>query len=73
MHDIASPIGTALFLIDAAVETFKGLEGVPAEEVTQLQLALDSLLRVKDMMQARRKILIDREASELAPVLPKDP
>lgn len=61
LHDIASPIGTALFLIDGAIDTFKAIEGIPPDDLAQLQLILDSLMRVKDMMQARRKVLIDLE------------
>jgi FtsZ-binding cell division protein ZapB len=61
LHDIASPLGTVFFLVDAAIESLKEKLNGETDEVTQLQDAYAALQQVKQMIQSRRQILIERE------------
>ncbi len=54
LHDIASPLGTALFLQDLIVETLEERQGVNQRELTQARQLLEVLRQMKGMVEARR-------------------
>ena len=48
LHDIASPIGTALFLLDMTVEDMAKRPGVDAGELDQVKQAYQSLKQTQE-------------------------
>ena len=70
IHDIASPIGTALLVLDDTLETLKqsssllSLQGV---EIQALQQAYEALIRVQNMMAVRRTALVAIQAEGDSP------
>lgn len=64
LHDIASPIGTALFLLDAIVEVSQS-QALSAEDLELVKKAFDSLIRVKELLHDRRSTLLAREDSRV--------
>ncbi|MEK6578576.1 MAG: hypothetical protein AABZ55_05060 [Bdellovibrionota bacterium] len=60
LHDIAGPVATAMFLLDAILESFQGVSGVSPSDVDQLRNALGALEKAKKMLEDRRAVLIQR-------------
>jgi len=58
LHDIASPVGTAIFVTDILLDSMKERPDVNAEELTQVKQIADLLENVKKMIEARRAVLI---------------
>lgn len=56
LHDIATPIATAIFLADALLDSL-GTTASP-DDLAQLKAVLDSLMGAKKSLEARRAILI---------------
>lgn len=60
LHDIATPVGTVTFLVDAVLDMLKEHNDRSAEEIEQLELAQKALEQMSDLMRKRRSILIER-------------
>lgn len=60
MHDIATPIAVALGMIDLIIDdSSSGVTVLPENAMKRLEKAQAALLKLQDMMAARRKILVD--------------
>lgn len=59
LHDLASPIGTSIFLIDAVLEAMQTRNSDP-DDLLRLADAYQELQKVKKLLQGRREILIKR-------------
>lgn len=60
LHDLASPIGTAIFLVDAALDNMQSRADANSDDVMQLVDAYQALEKVKKILQERREILVKR-------------
>lgn len=60
LHNLASPLSTAIFLVDAALDNIQSRPEANADDVMQLVDAYQALERVKMLLQERREILIKR-------------
>lgn len=60
LHDISSPVGTALLLIDMIAEGLQEKLPSDANEIQQIAQAAESLDKLKKMIVSRREILIQR-------------
>ena len=60
LHDISSPVGTALFILDSILDPNQRVVMNPGD-LKQLKNAYESLLKTKDMIQERRRILIEKQ------------
>jgi hypothetical protein len=60
LHDVASPIGAAMFLMDVLVEGMKARPDVNAEELAQAQRVFELLETVNRMLAHRREDLIQQ-------------
>lgn len=60
LHDLASPIGAALFLADMILDGMQSRPGVDQDELQQVLKLHQSLERVKKCLAERREILIQR-------------
>lgn len=63
LHDLATPIGTALFLSDSLRDNLESNNSVDAESLQQIKLIYESLNKVSGLLHARRDALIKRGAS----------
>lgn len=60
LHDIAGPIGTAMFLLDATLDTTQNRVDADPDEIAQLGQVYQALEKVKKLLQERREVLIKR-------------
>jgi hypothetical protein len=60
LHDIASTIGTALFLADALMDALANQPGINPNDLGQLAQINQSLEKTKQLLAERRNILIKR-------------
>ncbi len=58
LHDIASPLGAAIFLLDMTVEDMVKRTGANPEELNQIKQAFDSLKQIQALLEAKRDALI---------------
>lgn len=58
LHDIASPVGTAIFVLDMALESMRSGSDTNAEELAQIQQVFDLLDKIKKTIEQRRQTLI---------------
>jgi hypothetical protein len=58
LHDIASPLGTAMFLVDAVLEDLTSKPNPDADEVAQMNAIYQALQSIQKLLQERREILI---------------
>lgn len=58
LHDLASPLSTAIFVAESLIEGAQGRTPLEPEEVEQTEQLLKSLLKVADLLDARRQILV---------------
>ena len=58
LHDIASPLGTAIFLLDMTLEDMAKRPGIDPMELDQVKQAYQSLKQTQTMLEARREVLI---------------
>jgi nicotinamidase-related amidase len=58
LHDIASPIATAIFLIDMIKDGVKDLGGIDADVPTQVKQLEDLLEKIRMLVEERREVLI---------------
>ena len=67
LHDLASPLGTAIFLTDVVLERIQNKVEVPSEavkeEIQRIGQIYESLNKISKMLQERREILIKRGVS----------
>lgn len=56
LHDLASPLGTAVFIMDALTETFSG----SADEKVMISQAQEALDKVQKLLQERRVFLVKK-------------
>jgi hypothetical protein len=64
LHNMASPLSVATFLIDAMVEN----AGAKAIDVNQLREVLESLNTVNQMMRERRKAMMAKGQNREKPL-----
>ena len=60
LHDLATPIGTALFLADCMMDRLQSRLDVDPEEKTELTKIYEALEKITKMLYQRREILIAR-------------
>jgi uncharacterized protein (DUF1800 family) len=60
LHDIASPLATAIFLIDILLEKFKA-EQPDCADVSQLSTVMESLLQIKSKLTTRRETILGEQ------------
>ena len=60
LHDIANPLGTAMFTLDSAIEDLSEKPEPNLESILQLQQVRTALEKVKVILRDRRQILIER-------------
>jgi hypothetical protein len=58
LHDISSPLGTALFVLDACLEERRGTPAEQSEEFRSLEQAYAALDKVRQLVAARRDTLV---------------
>jgi DnaJ-domain-containing protein 1 len=63
LHDIASPLGTTLFLLDMMVESFTERTDANPKDLKQITQLYDLAKRMKLMLEDRRKALTTESAS----------
>jgi hypothetical protein len=57
LHTLATPVGTALLLLDALLENSKSCDTLEVAEVSELKTALTCLGQIQKLIQERRRIL----------------
>jgi len=62
LHDLSSPLATALFLADVLAENLPAGSTLSTEDAQQLKTLLAELERVKTLIQKRRETLIQSES-----------
>lgn len=60
LHELASPLGTAIFVIDAVIDTVQSRPGVDPDELIQLAEIFQALEKMKKLLQGRREVLVKR-------------
>lgn len=60
LHALATPLGTAVFLVDAVLDAIQSKAGSDPDEVVQITQIYDALERMKKLLQERREVLIKR-------------
>jgi hypothetical protein len=63
LHDIASPVGAAIFVLDMVLDSMKSRADANPDELTQTQQVFDLLDKIKNAIEERRKILIQQNVS----------
>jgi hypothetical protein len=62
LHDIASPVGTLMFVAEAVGDLLKEKGAIGPDEEEQLKVLQSQLERMRDMIVERRKTLHERSA-----------
>ena len=60
LHDIASPLGTAIFVMDSLLDGIQSRAGGNKDDLDQACQVYEALEKIKKMLQDRREILIKR-------------
>ncbi len=60
LHDLASPVGAALFLVDIVIDGLQSRPDIDSKELRRTGEVYQSLEKVKLMLHERREILIKR-------------
>ncbi|MEW6055486.1 MAG: hypothetical protein AB1540_02645 [Bdellovibrionota bacterium] len=60
LHDIASPVGTAIFVLDMVLDSMKNRPNANPDELAQAQQVFDVLGQIKKKIEERRQILIQQ-------------
>lgn len=67
LHDLASPLGTTMFLIDAHLETLRERAGAdPAQQlqdIQQVEKIYAAVEKVRAILNARREALVQEAGS----------
>jgi hypothetical protein len=58
LHDIASPLGTAIFLVDAFLEDLTSKPNPDADGMAQVSAIYQALQSIQKLLQERRETLI---------------
>ena len=58
LHDIANPLGTAIFVADAFLEEFRGRKDASPDELKMLNQLFTALNEMKKRLEDRRNFLI---------------
>ena len=66
LHDIASPIGTGLFMSELMLEQISQEPGVDPELVNQLKRVYETFDKLRHMIQDRRTTLIEAAKKQIA-------
>ncbi len=64
LHDISTPISSVFFLLDMVIEKLSQDQSHNEEELKMLNTATKSMNTVKDLIQKRREILIERDSEK---------
>jgi hypothetical protein len=60
LHDIASPIGTAILLGDSLLEDFQNRSTTDPDDLTRLVGIFQSLEKIQGLLEERRATLVNR-------------
>lgn len=60
LHDMATPLGTAMLLTDSILEDFQGRDGNDPDDLMRLKEIFQSLEKLNVMLSKRREVLIAR-------------
>ena len=60
LHDIAGPLGTAIFVLDGLLDDVQSRPGANSDDIVQLTEIYTALEKLKTYLQERREILIKR-------------
>ena len=60
LHDLATPIGTALFLVDCMMDRMQSRADVCEDERVELTKIYEALRKITKMLHNRREVLISR-------------
>jgi hypothetical protein len=63
LHDIASPVGTAIFVLDMVLDSMKSRTDANAAELAQTQQVFEVLNQIKKAIDERREVLIQQGCS----------
>lgn len=61
LHNLASPIGAAVFLTEAILDGMQSRSGVDPDDLLQIRHIYEALEQVKKLLQQRRETFIKRE------------
>jgi hypothetical protein len=60
MHDIATPLAVALGMVDIVIDdSTSGVAVLPEASMKRLEKVQSALIKLQDMVTARRKVLIE--------------
>jgi len=60
LHDLATPLGTAMFLTDSTLEDFQARPDAEPDDIMRLGEIFQALEQIKMLMSERREILVKR-------------
>lgn len=60
LHNLASPLGAAIFALESANDSLHGVAAVDVGTRLALEQAAEALERMRKMLEERREILIQR-------------
>ena len=58
LHDLASPLTSAMFLADILLDNMQAKPNCVPEELSQVQQIYKAMEKIQHMLQSRREILI---------------
>lgn len=58
LHDLGSPLGTAIFIAEALLDDLQVRAGTNPDDLMQLKELYSALDRVRKIIEARREVLI---------------
>jgi hypothetical protein len=62
LHDLATPLGTAILLADMILQNSKKKPQVSAEEIEQMEMIANALDKIQIKLKERRQHLINQSA-----------
>lgn len=60
LHDVATPLGTAMFLTDSALEDIQARPDADPDDIMRLGKIFQALEQIKMLLSERREFLIKR-------------
>lgn len=70
IHDVAGPLGIAMLLLEGIADELRLSDGLPPRTRTDLGQAAHELERIKEMLMARRQLLIALGVPSVRPATP---
>jgi hypothetical protein len=64
LHDVASPLAAALFIIDMVKDEAEEKSGVASREAKQAKQVQELLSRIRSLLEERRAVLIQSDESD---------